>query len=201
MQNSVNQNKDMWLAELEATSPAKQPTAQKRSDIDPLLIAYLCIYKSVLINRDTAQIDAKQLQANADEQDKLIKSESQVKFKTISNSLLFTRVEVKNVHSDWGFHKPRVTISFKTKLRTHQMVNGKKVTFYAADMLQKYQINNVKVSGIQSYFQQQVNEYAQTGQIDATGLSTLLNTGVQTIQQASYLMNVLAQLTQQISRV
>lgn len=56
--------------------------------IDPLLLAYLEIFKSVQVVRETVTIQAKEVQANSIAQNHLIGEEALINFKTLSASAI-----------------------------------------------------------------------------------------------------------------
>ncbi len=85
--NSVEQQKSQQLLELIAV---QQQTDDKKKEqggsVDPLLLAYMEIYKSVQVNHETAGIQAKEVEANAIAQNGLINQEAMINFSTVSQS-------------------------------------------------------------------------------------------------------------------
>lgn len=73
-----------------AATTQKKQQADPYAGIDPLILAYYWIFTSVQIARDTAQLQAKEIQANAANQNSLIFKEAQKNFFTLSWSKLHT---------------------------------------------------------------------------------------------------------------
>lgn len=167
-------------ARTEVCKSSQDPSVDPNSGIDPLVLAYLYIFDSVQTGRDTAQIQAKEIENNATQQNNLISEEAQQNFATLKWTQLFTKVlAIKNKHG-----------TFKT-------VN-KKVAQKTLDVLGSH---NQEISAIRSYLEDKLNVTNQYAQINETNLNDTMATSQQSVQQGGSLMQMLTSLTNQISRI
>jgi len=151
------------------------------SGIDPLELAYLYIFESVKIGTETAQIQAKSLQYNAVQQNRLIDLEAQQNFVVLHHSDLFTQ---------------RIVVG--PNAPTAPQWKSKKV---AATKLNNLNWQNMEISAIRGVLEDQINGLRQGAQIEETQDNTVINDAQQSIQQGGSLMQMLISLTNQISRI
>ena len=156
-------------------NPAEEKI-KKQPQIDALLLAYLCIFESVQIDRDTAQIQSKGLEASAAAQNKVIALESGVNFAELKWSQLFTKK----------------IVSGKTK------IVPKKV---AQTILDNLEMQNQEVSAIRGVMEDHLTVLRQGAQVNETNLNSVMDEDQQSVQQGASLMQMLTSLTNQISRI
>lgn len=84
--NPVELEKSQNTAELIELQQADDKKKKEQGPVDPLIVAYMQIFKSVQVNHETAGIQAKEIQANANAQNNLINEEAMINFSTVSQS-------------------------------------------------------------------------------------------------------------------
>ena len=161
------------LAVLEKSQGASKSPGQGSGDkVDPLLLAYMEIFQSVQLSHKTAEIQAKSIAINAQQQEKMINIEAGINFQTLRWSQMFT-------------HKNGLSVR-KTVLQTD---------------IEKLQTHNQEISAIRGVIADQITVLRQNAQMNETNLNSVVNESQQSVQQGGSLMQMLVSLTNQISRI
>lgn len=169
--NNVKTNNP--LANLEKSQKTEDPQEQDPfGKIDPLLFAYMEIYQTVQLNHEGAQVQAKTIAANAQQQENMINLEAGYNFETLRWSQVFTYKDGK--------------LTQKTVKET---------------VVEKLQIDNQEISAIRGVLADQITVLRQNAQMSETNLNSVVNETQQSVQQGGSLMQMLVSLTNQISRI
>ncbi len=188
---SINNNEDSHgghLSHRVTDTPSKK--APSSGGPDPLILAYMAIFEAVQINNQSAQVTAKQLQANAYAQSKKIAEENAMNFVLFRWSQLFSRRLTL-----WLKQKPNGGPTYVIK--NYRIVSKK----MGNQTLDNFQSQNQEVSAIRAVMEDQISLLRQSGQIYMTNENTTIDEGQQAIQEGSSLAQMLASLTNQIARV
>lgn len=163
--------------------------------LDPLELAYIYIFESVQLGHDTAQIQAKGLEVNAAAQNKMIAQEAALKFNTFQHSQLYhkkwgdvmwSKVNWKNWDGNWN-DLPR---TYKWERNNVKQ-----------SVLDSLQFKNQEISAVRGVLEDKLNVLKQNSSIGMTQLNTVSNESQQSLSEGSSLMQMLASLTNQISRI
>lgn len=154
-------------------APDKNPGQEPNVQVDPLLFAYMEIFKSVQLNHDTAITQAKMIAVNAQQQEQMINIEANVNFQTLRWSQMFTH------------NKKGLTIK-KTVSQTD---------------IEKLQTSNQEISAIRGVIADQITVLRQNAQMNETNLNSVVNESEQSVQQGGSLMQMLVSLTNQVTRI
>lgn len=184
MTNSLNSTINGAQGSLSTVPEAPLKPADKKNPNNQesaLLFAYMEILQSVNLNHETASIQAKELQNNAQAQENIIAQEGNFAFLTLPQSQLFTtKVELSSTGAAQNVQIPK-TVS--------------------ASVLQNFQEKNQVVSSVRTVFEDQLTVMRQNAQISETNLNTVMNEDQQSVQEGSSLMQMLVSLTNQITRI
>lgn len=184
MSNLINASSDETakaIAHHQAAVLQDQKKEQSQS-IDPLLLAYMCVFRAVQISNQTADIQAKVIQNNVNAQNQLIDLEAKFNFFTLSKSQMYNRISVIG------------TGSFKAYVK----YTPKKV---GQTELEGLTTKNQSVSAIRNTFEDKIRVLGQEVQMDETKVNTDVNNTQQSMQQGSGIMQMMLSLTNQISRI
>jgi hypothetical protein len=154
-------------------------------NLDPLIFAWMQIYKTVQINHESAITQAKLIAINAQEQEAMIHDEAQIKFQTFRRSQLFN--EQQNVINADGDSPPN-GILFTPKAVGQQTLN-------------ELQSNNQEITAVRGVLENQIGVLRQTGQLGETNLNSAINQGQQSIAQGAGILQMFQALTDKISRI
>lgn len=163
-----------------APAPSQKGGAGK-GQIDPLLLAYMEIFQSVQLGHDTAQIQAKGIAANAQQQEKMINLEAGIQFVTLRWSQMFSKVYWLSSGGGGG-------VKFVTKK-------------ISQSVLQQMQSSNQEISAVRGVIENQLTVTRQNAQVCETNLNSVVNEDQQSVQQGGSLMQMLVSLTNQVSRI
>lgn len=153
----------------------------KPQQIDALVYAAMLIFDSVQTDHETARIQAKGLEVNAEAQNRLINREAQLNFETLRWTEMFSNKMILNAD---GPNFTHLTI--------------KKV---AQTVLSDLSTKNQEISAVRGIMEDQITLMRQEAQVKQAGLNSVLNEDQQAVQQRTSLMQMLTQLTNQISRI
>lgn len=187
---------------------------------DGLMFAFLQVLESVNLQQQTAQTQAKVLSANAAEQLSLNNQAAQLNFDQFSWSALYKHIRFNPCKGEFGVNnlEDKLTPESKAKLaqwereakafarkyghnktfkmKTLILTIQKKVS--AADM-NKISMKNQEVEKDRSFIANQVMLEQQNAQISETALNTTVNTQQQSLQIDSGFLQMLLQVTNQLS--
>lgn len=183
MTSLVNTNSDETakaIAHHQAAVLQDEKKGQSQS-IDPLLLAYMCVFHAVQISNQTADIQAKVIQNNVNAQNQLIDLESKFNFFTLSKDDMFNKIQVVG-----------------TNIAPYIKYTPKKV---AQTELENLTTKNQGVSAIRNTFEDKIRVLGQEVQMDETKVNTDVNNTQQSMQQGSGIMQMMLSLTNQISRI
>ena len=173
MSNISNIETNNPLVDLQKSQGAEEPQEQGSGEkIDPLLLAYMEIFQSVQLNHQTAQIQAKAIAVNAQQQEEMINIEAGINFQTLRWSQMFTHKDGKVIEK----------------------------TVSAVD-INKLQTANQEISAIRGVLADQITVLRQNAQMNETNLNSVVNESQQSVQQGGSLMQMLVSLTNQVSRI
>ncbi|NGX61928.1 MAG: hypothetical protein K940chlam9_01419 [Chlamydiae bacterium] len=171
-------------------SQAQERQQEEYNNVSPIELAYLMIYESVISSHDTAQIQAKELENNAQNQNLLINEEEQFNFFSLPSD----RVK-------WKYHKSvNAALPDGGNIR-HSGFWTKKVIKVGTKTIAKYQVKNQEISAIRDNFSNKLIVDRQDAQINETNMNSTINTSEQSISEGSGIMQMLNSLTNQIAKV
>ena len=173
---------------------------------DPLLLAYMMIYSSVIVSSNSAAIDSKALQVNANIQDNLIRQEQAFGFSVINTFEIDKDclAEFKNVAPS---AYAMLEMFF---LKNSQIPQSKKDQLYSAIekdpkvlqlVLDEKQMKNNSIESIRGTFEDKLNVAKQTAQVMETNTNTVINETGTDIQKGSSIMQMLLSITNQIGAI
>ncbi len=166
-------NPIVGILALDKSQGASKPQEKGPYDkIDPLLLAYMEIFQSVQLNHQTAEIQAKSVAVNAQQQEQMINVEAGINFQTLRWSQMFTHKKGKTVK------KP-----------------------VSQTDIEKLQSTNQEVSAIRGVIADKITVLRQNAQMNETNLNSVVNESQQSVQQGGSLMQMLVSLTNQVSRI
>lgn len=154
-------------------APDKSSEQGSQGQVDPLIFAYMEIFKSVQLDHETAVTQAKAVAVNAQQQELMIGAEANCNFQTLRWSQMFT-------------HNKKGEILKKTVSQTD---------------IDKLQTANQEVSAIRGVIADQITVLRQNAQMNETNLNSVVNESQQSVQQGGSLMQMLVSLTNQVTRI
>lgn len=182
LNTNIDPKNSVGLAKSTAGSKGQTPP------IDPLLLAYFCLVNAANTSCRTAEIKSKELQANGLTQMRLNQQLGQIGWYN-PPSQQFTKV-LKSQHTVWNFHWYAFPFFFlPTVIKTYTNVVKNGTAINAAQM------KNQQADAERTQITQHLNLLQQDSQISESKVSTIVNTGVQDMQQASGFVDMLSALT------
>lgn len=173
----------------------------KKQQIDALLLAYMYIFQSVQIDHESAVIQAKRIENNALEQSQLIREEGAFQFETLKHSQLYqtfyfgsaaeaVMFEKMIPHTGWVIHK----------------TPGGRIMAYipktiSSAVLGNMSSTNLYISAERSIMEDKLSVLRQGAQVGETNLNSVTDEDQQSVQQGAGLMQMLVNLTNQITRI
>lgn len=158
--------------------------------LDPILLAYFCLVNATNTASRTAVIKSKELQQSGNAQLALNKELANIGWYQVP-TVRKTKV-TKGMVSTWKWTLPLVgnhPIRYKAYKKVYTMVVANGTVRTAAQM------KNQQADAERTHIIQNLNMLQQGAQIDETKVSTITNEAVQTMQQASGLVDMLQMLT------
>ncbi len=205
---------------------------KKRSQQETNLLAsaYMQIYKAVENNQQTANLEAKQVQAQAAAQNDQIDQLAKMNYFTLSKSMLNPQVATKGPGGGGWLESAKCTLGnlgmsiLKPVQSALQTANSRESrpgwerTLEPTGTLSKSQIQankqsaikqniavvgdkNQKISGERSVLQGKQNDLQQTSQIIETKVNTEVNMTQQNISIFSNILSILSSLSKSISQI
>jgi hypothetical protein len=177
-------------------SDDKDKKDNQQTEVAAIELAYLSIFNSIQTKQDTSHILAKDMQNKAATADNLIRQEAQLHFVTLPE--MNDKQLAQKVIS--ALHLPNAD-------QLNQLVQDGVVKFDNLDpkatqaMLSDMESQNMKVSAIRSVLEDQIGMVRQSSQVAATNLNSIVCESQQSIQEDGNLMQMLASLSNQISRI
>lgn len=168
------------------------------SGMDPLILAYMLIFDSVQTARQSAQIQAKDIQTNALQQNSIIDKEAQLNFQTLPWSILHYQKKVQSANGSIIEHVTPWFGGWPATIRYSMKWFTKKA---AATALQQFNTANQEVSAVRGVLEDKLTLLRQNSQVSETNLNSTSDEAQQSIQQGGGLMQMLVNLTSQISRI
>ncbi len=188
----------------------KKKDADPFGGLGPLLYCYMCMYHAVQTSRDTARIQAKEVQNTAAEENKVIGLEAQEKFASLNVSNLesaklvsdatgpiVTKHEVENGREPVGWIGPWATHYTVIDHFKQEIV----MKSNAAVVMGQFEAKQQLVSGYRGILQNVVSELQQNNQLKATDINSTTGLIQHSLSGASALLDLLTQLSGQIGRM
>lgn len=150
-----------------------------------LLYAFYLILDSVKIQRDSADMEANKIRANAEAQSKLNDEMARINYEQVGkDGKIWSHVEVDWVSPEGGGSYWKWTSRDPT-----------------SNELSEMNLKNQQISKRLNYIENKTTIERQNAQVDTTNLNTTVNTAQQSVQIDGSLTNILTSLTQQISQI
>lgn len=179
-----------FISTVNAPAPASQEkqAPNKKGSVDALLLAYFCLVDAATTSSESAEIRAKEMQGNAKAQQILNQEQANLHFNSIpavQRTYHTTKVHVTNVYwtQGGGFFETQHTY---TKRIAHTINNAQIMNAQAA---------NTRIAAERQGLSDQMTVLQQGAQISATGINTVEDEAMQSIQEGSNLMQILESLT------
>lgn len=170
-------------------------TPEKTQDVPPppvnyIMLVILEIAQSLVVETQTAQINAKILQVNTQDQEKLNSEAEGMNFIVFTKNMMYTTQKVKHTK----------------RYNTTWSVNVKKVVYYTFKRvakpsgLQSVQDKNMQIQKERDNVTNQILLLRQTAQTQQAGLNTVVDNSQQTDQEVIALLQMTLTVANQISQ-
>jgi hypothetical protein len=185
LDNNINKI-DQTATATDSLQPVVAPvkTSANQDGLDPLLFAYMEIYRAMQITHQTAQVNAKVLAANAASQEDLIQEEAKLHFATLGwhsgDTCPLSNISIPGVQNN---------LPQKTPVKIDP------------EKLSELELHNQEISALRSGLGNKITMRRQEAEMVETKLNTDVNECQEYMQQGIGLMQMLVSLTNQISRV